>query len=344
MSTPAELPPLITSEKMLDDVMSAPSPALVGDLQAVDGDIIILGVGGKMGPTLARMARRAAPQKRIIAVARFSTPGVRDELQSHGIETIACDLLDRAAVERLPKAANVVFMAGFKFGAAGDPSMTWAMNVLVPAFVAEAFKTSRIVAFSTGCVYPFAPVDSGGSTEDEPPNPPGEYAISCLGRERMFEYHSRLHGTPGKLFRLNYAIDLRYGVLFDIAQKVRDGKPLDVTMGHVNVIWQGDACAQALRCLRHCTTPTSPINVSGPETLSVRMLAAEFGTRLGRTPVITGREAERSWLTNTTRATKMFGEPEVPLALMLDWVADWVAADRRSLGKPTKFEVRSGTY
>jgi nucleoside-diphosphate-sugar epimerase len=343
MSDPA-LPSTLPSEEVLDEVMSRPSEALIADLRAVSGDIIILGVGGKMGPTLARMARRAAPDKRIIAVARFSVPGLREELQSNGIETIACDLLDRAAVEALPKVENVVFMAGFKFGASGDPSMTWAMNVLVPAIVAEAYKASRIVAFSTGCVYPFAPVASGGSTEDDPPAPPGEYAISCLGRERMFEYHSGLYGTPGKLFRLNYAIDLRYGVLFDIAQKLRDGKPLDVTMGHVNVIWQGDACAQALRCLRHCTTPTSPINVSGPETLAVRDLALEFAKRLGREPVITGTEADRSWLTNTSRARKLFGDPDVPLPLMLDWVADWVAADRRSLGKPTKFEVRSGTY
>jgi nucleoside-diphosphate-sugar epimerase len=343
MSDPA-LPSTLPSEEVLDEVMSRPSESLVADLRAVPGDIIILGVGGKMGPTLARMARRAAPDRRIIAVARFSVPGLREELEAGGVETIACDLLDRAAVERLPKAENVVFMAGFKFGASGDPSMTWAMNVLVPAIVAEAYKASRIVAFSTGCVYPFAPVESGGSTEDDPPAPPGEYAISCLGRERMFEYYSKLHGTPGKLFRLNYAIDLRYGVLFDIAQKVRDGKPLDLTMGHVNVIWQGDACAQALRCLRHCTTPTSPINVSGPETLAVRDLAAEFGKRLGREPVITGTEADHSWLTNTSRAQKLFGDPEVPLPLMLDWVADWVAAERRSLGKPTKFEVRSGAY
>ena len=218
------------------------------------------------------------------------------------------------------------------------------MNVLVPAFVADAFTDSRIVAFSTGCVYPFASVTSGGSTEDELPDPPGEYAVSCLGRERMFEYHSHRYNTPGRLFRLNYAIDLRYGVLPDIAAKVRDGKELDVTMGHVNVIWQGDACAQALRCLNHCTTPTSPINVSGPETLLVRDLAAEFGKRLGKKPVITGRESERSWLTNTNRAQKLFGLPDVGLPVMLDWVADWVAAGRRSLNKPTKFEVRTGTY
>jgi nucleoside-diphosphate-sugar epimerase len=338
------LPSRITSEEMLDDIMTAPTDALIRDLKAVDGDIIILGVGGKMGPTLARLAKRAAPEKRIVAVARFSTPGLREDLEKAGIETIACDLLDRAAVEALPKIRNVIFMAGFKFGAGGNPSMTWAMNVLVPAFVAEAFKASRIVAFSTGCVYPFATASGGGSTEEDQPDPPGEYAVSCLGRERMFEYHSRLYDTPGVLFRLNYAIDLRYGVLPDIAAKVRDGKPLDVTMGHVNVIWQGDACAQALRCLRQCAVPTRPINVSGREILSVRELAAEFGKRLGRQPIVTGTEAERSWLTNTSLAESLFGPPEVNLTTMLDWVADWVAADRRSLNKPTKFEVRSGAY
>jgi nucleoside-diphosphate-sugar epimerase len=341
---PINLPQRITSEEMLDDVMTTPSAALIADLKAVDGDIIILGVGGKMGPTLARMAKRAAPEKRVVAVARFSTAGLREELEKAGIETIACDLLDRDAVAALPKLRNVIFMAGFKFGAGGNPSMTWAMNVLVPAFVAEAFKASRIVAFSTGCVYPFAPVGGGGSTEEDLPDPPGEYAVSCLGRERMFEYHSRLYETPGVLFRLNYAIDLRYGVLPDIATKVCDGKPLDVTMGPVNVIWQGDACAQALRCLRHCAVPTRPINVSGNRVLAVRDLAAAFGERLGKQPIITGTESERSWITNTTLATKLFGEHEVGLATMLDWVADWVAADRRSLNKPTKFEVRSGAY
>ena len=344
MADATTLPPRLTSEEMLDDVMTTPSAALVDDLAAVDGDILVLGVGSKMGPTLARLARRAAPGKRIIAVARFSTPGVREALESFGIETIAADLLDRAAVEALPKCRNVVFMAGFKFGAAGDPATTWAMNVLVPAFVADTFRDSRIVAFSTGCVYAFAPVDGGGSRESEVPDPPGDYAQSCLGRERMFDYHSRKHGTPGRLFRLNYAIDLRYGVLPDIATKVRDGTPLDVTMGHVNVIWQGDACAQALRCLKHGTAPTTPINVSGPEILSVRRLAAELGQRLGKTPTITGQESERSWLTNTALAQSLFGPPTVGLPLLLDWVADWVAAGRRSLNKPTKFEVRSGAY
>ncbi len=340
----AALPSSLDSEEALDDFMSMPSQALIDDLARLDGDILILGVGGKMGPTLARLAKRAAPQKKVIAVARFSTSGVREYLNRHGVETISCDLLDATAVAQLPEIKNVMFMAGFKFGAASDPTMTWAMNVHVPALVAERFRNSRIVSFSTGCVYPFASVRLGGSTEDVPPNPPGEYAVTCLGRERMFDYFSRLHQTPGRLFRLNYAIDLRYGVLHDVARKVRDGIPLDVSMGHVNVIWQGDACAQALRCFLHCTAPTTPINVSGPETISVRWLVQQFAQRLEREPIITGEEAEYSWLTNAALANSLFGYPIVPLNRMLDWTARWVAADRRSLNKPTKFEVRSGAY
>lgn len=344
MSIITPLPTSIENEALLDDFMSSPSPELIRDLEGVPGDIMILGVGGKMGPTLARMAKRAAPSKRVVAVARFTTAGVREELEENGIETLACDLLDAEAVKRLPRPENIIFMAGFKFGAQADPSQTWAMNVQVPAIVADTFRTSRIVAFSTGCVYPFAEVGSGGSTEDVPPDPPGEYAISCLGRERMFEYHSKLHGTPGVLFRLNYAIDLRYGVLHDIAGKVLEGKPVDVSMGHVNVIWQGDACSQALRCLAHCATPPMPINVSGPEILSVRWLAQEFAKRLGKDVTITGEEAERSWLTNTAQAAQLFGYPRVSVLTMMDWVADWVSSGRRSFGKPTKFEVRSGSY
>mgnify|MGYP001268921232 CR=1 FL=1 len=344
MSTFDPLPPRFENETLLDDFMSSPSPELVRDLERVPGDILILGVGGKMGPTLARMAKRAAPSKRVVAVARFSSPGLREELEEKGVETIACDLLDADAVNQLPRLENVIFMAGFKFGAQADPGQTWAMNVEVPALVARTFKDSRIVAFSTGCVYPFATVNEGGSTEDVAPNPPGEYAITCLGRERMFQHYSRLHGTPGVLFRLNYAIDLRYGVLHDIAQKVLEEKPINVSMGHVNVIWQGDACSQALRCLAHCASPPMPINVSGPEILSVRWLAHEFGKRLGKEPTIEGEEADRSWLTNTARATQLFGYPTVSVLSMVDWVADWISAGRRSLGKPTKFEVRSGSY
>jgi nucleoside-diphosphate-sugar epimerase len=341
---PDALPQTIDNVDALDELLSRPSQAVIDDLVRVSGDILVLGAGGKMGPTLARLARRAAPGKRIVAVARFSEPGLRETLDRHDIETIAADLLDRAAVDRLPPLANVIFMAGRKFGANGDLPLTWAMNVHVPAIVAERFGNARIVAFSTGCVYPFAAVAEGGSSEATPLDPPGEYAISCVGRERLFEYFSQLHATPGRLFRLNYAIDLRYGVLHDIARKVRDGAPIDLAMGHVNVIWQGDACAQALRCLNHCTTPTSAINVSGAETLSVRRLAEDFGKRLGRAPDFVGNEAPTAWLTNTAQAQRLFGAPLVPLSAMMAWVADWVERDRPSLGKPTKFEARDGRY
>lgn len=343
MST--NLPGRFDTIEAVEDFMTAPSAELVAELAATPGDILVLGVGGKMGPTLARLAKRAAPTKRVTGVARFSEPGVREALDAAGVEAIATDLLDRTALEALPKAANVVFMAGRKFGAAGDVPLTWAMNVHVPAMVAEVFRASRIVAFSTGCVYPFVPVSGSGATEDVPPvPPPGDYATSCVGRERMFEYFSTRHGTAGRLFRLNYAIDMRYGVLHDIGRKVRDDQEIDLSMGHVNVIWQGDANTMALRCLAHATTPTSPINVTGPEIIEVRRLAAEFGKLLGKAPKLVGREAPTGWLSDAGRMVKEFGTPSVPLSQMIEWTADWLARDMKTLNKPTHYEVRDGRY
>ncbi|TAK85826.1 MAG: NAD(P)-dependent oxidoreductase [Betaproteobacteria bacterium] len=328
----------------LEEFMTRPTPQLEADLARADGDILILGVGGKMGPTLARMAKRAAPAKRVIGVARFSEVNLREKLESWGVECVACDLLDRAALERLPRPKNVVFMAGHKFGAAADPSFTWAMNVAVPFMAAETFRQARIVAFSTACVYPFVEVGGAGAPEDLATVPPsGDYANSCAGREQMFIYGSRRYGTPGRLARLSYAIDMRYGVLHDVAQCVLAGKPVELGMGYVNVIWQGDANEQALRLLAHCTQPTSGLNVSGPKT-SVRFLAEEFGKRFNREPSFKGTPSPTAWLIDTTAAASLFGPPRVALAAMIDWVADWVRRGQPSLGKPTHFEARDGKY
>ncbi len=309
----------------IEDLMTTPSSVLIDELAAVDGDLLVLGVGGKMGPTLARLAKRAAPGKRVIGVARFSDAHVRSQLESHGVECIETDLLDRAAVERLPKVANVVFMAGRKFGSAGNQPLTWAMNAIVPGYVAEAYGASRIVVFSTACVYPFVAISGPGADENVVPNPPsGEYANSCVARERVFEHFSQINGTAGRIIRLSYAIDMRYGVLHDIARKILDDTPIDVAMGAVNVIWQGDANTQVLRALRVCTVPMSALNVSGPMQ-HVRDLAHGLGRRLGRSPRFIGTEARDAWVIDCSEASRLFGPPSISIETLLDWTADWVA-------------------
>jgi nucleoside-diphosphate-sugar epimerase len=328
----------------LEEALSRPSRALVDTLAGVPGDIMVLGVGGKMGPTLARMAKRAAPGKRVIGVARFSEAGLRERLQSQGIECIEADLLSRAAIAALPEVANVVFMAGRKFGSTGSEWLTWAMNAHVPAMVAERFAGSRIVAFSTACVYPFVGVGTSGATEDVPPTAPsGEYANSCVARERMFEHFSHQHRTPGRLIRLSYAIDMRYGVLHDVAQKVLHRETIDLAMGHANVIWQGEANDWTLRSLAHCDTPTTPLNLSGPK-IAIREVAKALGRRLGIEPVLAGQEAPTAWLIDSSNAYGLFGRPQVDLDTMLDWTADWVKRGGASLGKPTHYEARDGKY
>jgi nucleoside-diphosphate-sugar epimerase len=339
-----DLPNRFEDVAQLEEAMSAPSPELVSTLERVPGDIMVLGVGGKMGPTLARMAKRAAPGKRVIGVARFSESGLREELERHGVECIQADLLSREAIAALPQVENIVFMAGRKFGSTGSEWLTWAMNAHVPALVAERFARSRIVAFSTACVYPFVNVGSQGAKEQVPPTAPsGEYANSCVARERLFEHFSHEHSTPGRLIRLSYAIDMRYGVLHDVAQKIVHREPINLAMGYANVIWQGDANDWTLRSLAHCTTPTSALNLSGPK-IRIRNVAVALGKRLGIEPILTGSEAPTAWLIDSSEAYRLFGEPRVSLDKMLDWTADWVSRGGKSLNKPTHYEARDGKY
>lgn len=342
------LPQFFADEAALEAELSRPIDGVLRALEACAGDIVILGVAGKMGLTLAQMARRALDElgrkDKVIGVARFSNPDAQNVLQSAGVETVKCDLLDRDAVLKLPDAANVLFLAGQKFGTSSGPELTWAMNVLAPSYCAEKYANSRVVSFSTGCVYPLLPINSGGARETDEVGPPGDYANSCVGRERIWTHFSGKNGTKVAIYRLNYAIDLRYGVLLDIAQKVWAGEPFDVTMGHANLIWQGDANARALQCLELASSPPFVVNVTGPETVSLRAVAHKFGELFGREVAIVGQEAPTAWLSNAGRANRLFGYPNVALDQMIDWVAHWVKNGGETLGKPTHFEEREGKF
>ncbi len=338
----------IGTEEQLEDILSQPTEADGCAMAQLQGDLLLLGVAGKMGPSLARRAVRACEmagvRKRIIGVARFSTPAVRERLQAWGVETVSADLLAPGALAGLPDASNVIFMAARKFGSTGNESLTWAMNTFLPGLVAERYRNARIVAFSTGNVYPLTPVLHGGPAETAPVGPVGEYAQSCLGRERMFDYFSRQYGTPVTLLRLNYAVELRYGVLVDIGLKVYERAPVDLRMGHANVIWQGDANSVCLRSFSLCSSPPAVLNLTGPETISVRRVAMQFGERFGVEPVLQNSESENALLSNAARCQRLFGYPRVSVEQMIDWIADWISAGGATLNKPTHFETRDGKF
>lgn len=342
------LPATIASERELETLLSEPTDRLVRMMTRLDGDIVVLGASGKMGPTLARMARRATVAagraRRVIAVSRFGDASREAALHAHGIETIRCDLLDETAVARLPAAANVIFMTGRKFGSTGAESLTWATNCLLPSMICRHFAASRIVAFSTGNIYGLTEVGCGGSTEEDVPRPVGEYAMSCLGRERIFDYCSRTLGTPIAIVRLNYAVEMRYGILVDLAQRVLAGDPVDLAMGYVNVIWQADASAMALCALERAASPPVVVNLAGLEELSVRSTSLHLAARLGRSVQFRGEEAPDALLSNGRLGAELLGPLRVPASRLLDWTADWLARGGTTSGKPTHFESRVGRF
>jgi nucleoside-diphosphate-sugar epimerase len=338
----------IQSNEQLEDLLSEPTEAVVEMMRRVEGDIMLLGVGGKIGPSLARMAKRASDiagtKRRVIGVSRFSAAKEMEKLQGHGIETIRCDLLEEAAIMLLPAAPNVIYLAGLKFGSSGNEAAMWAMNTWLPGVICRKFRSSRIVAFSTGAVYGLRPVSAKGSLETEAPEPVGEYAMSCLGRERIFECFSRAGSVPVALIRLFYACELRYGVLVDLARKVLAGEPIDLATGWFNIIWQGDNNAMTLLTLEHAAVPPFVVNVTGPEVLSVRGTAETMGRMLGIKPRFAGEETVTSCLGNTEKSNRLFGPPRITADQLIEWGVDWVKGGGEYFGKPTHFEVRDGKY
>jgi nucleoside-diphosphate-sugar epimerase len=341
-------PEKITNTEQLEEMLSRPEPEVVEMFKDLDGDIIFLGVAGKIGISLAHMAKRACDKagirKRIIGVSNFESREQQKSISRYGIETINGDLLDTKFTSKLPVVKNVIYLAGMKFGSTENLAMTWAVNTYLPAIVAEHFGQSRIVAFSTGCVYPLVSVESGGSTENDPPDAIGEYAQSCLGRERMFEYGSLRNKTDIALIRLNYSVEMRYGVLVDIALKVWQKQPVDLAMGHFNVIWQGDLNNYVLRSLKFAGSPAKVLNITGPEILSVREVATEFGRLFGIEPVFENSEAPTALLNNAGYAFELFGKPKTPVSQVIKWIAEWIGSGKKLLDKPTHFEVRDGKY
>lgn len=338
---------MLTNEKV-EEMMTSPSKELIAEMKMLDGDLLILGIGGKMGPTLAKLAKRAIDEagvsKRVIGVSRFSTGNLREELEAFGIETIIADLLNDEDLQKLPQAENVIYMAGNKFGTKGNEHFTWAMNAYLPGRVAEKYQKNRIVVFSTGNVYPLTSIVQGECTENHPVNPVGEYAQSCLGRERIMTYFSHKNGTPALLFRLNYAIDMKYGVLLELGKCVYEGRPIDVTMGHVNVIWQGDANEYALRAISLCSSPPKILNITGPEKVSVRWISEQFASRFNKKASFTGEEQSTALLNNASHSHQLFGYPKVSLMQMIDWTAEWIEAKGETHNKPTHFQERQGAY
>jgi nucleoside-diphosphate-sugar epimerase len=342
------LPARIETESELEDLLAAPSDADIESAAHLSGDVLILGAGGKMGPSLARRVQRAVREAgasaRVWAASRFSSAVVRADLERDGIRTVACDLLDRSQIAALPDCPHVLFLAGRKFGTLDRTDLTWATNTIVPAYVAERFHQSRMVVFSTGNIYPLVPIAGSPCTEDVPPSPVGEYAQSCLGRERVVEFVSRETGMRAVIFRLNYAVDLRYGTLVDIARRVFDGEPIDVTVGYFNAIWQGDANSYALRSLDLCSSPPTLLNVTGRDRISVRETATWFGQAFGRPPQFVNSEGPVALLSDPARCRARLGEPLVSFERLREWVAHWVQIGGASLNKPTRFEVADGRF
>ncbi len=332
----------------LEDKLSEPTPGVVDAMSRMDGDLLILGVGGKMGPTLAQLAVRAIEasgvQRRVVAVSTYSAKGLRKKLDGLGVETIQADLLEPGALAALPDAANVLYMVGRKFGSTGAESQTWATNVYLPGLVAERFKDARIVEFSSGNVYPFVPVSSGGASETTPPGPVGEYAMTCLGRERMFDYVSQRAGSKIVHLRLNYAIELRYGVLVDIASQVWNDTPIDLTMGHLNCVWQGYANSVAIEAFALASSPPRRLNLTGPELVSVCWAATRLGELMGKKPVFTGTESPTALLSNASDCFRLFGYPHVALDTLVEWTAHWIMQGGELLGKPTHYATRDGRF